>query len=481
MAVPAATDAGAGSVPDHPPLPEWRRTAAFAAVLVAFVLEVADSTIVNTALPQIRAGIGGGASAMQWIAAAYFLTLGSLLLIGGRLGDLFGFKRVFMTGIAAFVVASCLCGLARTAEELVAARLLQGAAAALMAPQVMAIVQVLYTPLERVNRLAWFGVIGGLAAIVGPILGGLLIEANVLGLGWRTIFLINLPVGVLALAAAWRFLPPRPPVAATGIDRGGAMLFVAAFALVLLALIEGPELGWPLWTAAAALAGLVMLALGWRHARRRASRGEPAVIAPELFGLPSFRWGMAAVTVFSAGVAGFLLVFAVSLQQGLGLSALDTALRHVPFGLGVMAGISLIGRKFLPRIGKWIIVAGAVVIASAGTLALHRIAQGQGSDIVLALLLLAAGIGMGMVMGPLPPVIMSKVPREKAGTGSAMMRTAQQLGGALGIAVLGAVFFYGGAEALLQGLYPAAALFAAGMAVTLALALQLPRDLFGEG
>ena len=459
-----------------------QRSAAFVAVVIAFVLEVADSTIVNTALPAIKSQLGGGESAMQWIAAAYFLTLGSFLLVGGRLGDIFGYRRVFLIGIGLFTLASCLCGIASSAEQLVGARLLQGAAGALMAPQVMAIVQVLFSPIERVAKLAWFGVLGGLAAILGPILGGILIEVDFLGLGWRMIFLINLPIGLLALAASARFVPVVEKAADTRIDFAGAALFIVAFALMILGLIEGPELGWPIWCLAAILAGAFTLALGWAHARRHSATGRAAIIAPELFRLRTFLWGILAVGFFAAAASGFLLVFAISLQQGLGLTALDTAIRHVPFGLGVMAGISLIGRHFLPRFGKWLIVAGALLIAAAGSLAFYSINAGD-SGMVLIVLLGLAGIGMGMVMGPLPPVIVAEVERTKAGTASAMMRTAQQIGGAIGIALIGAAYFsvQGNDQlARLEGLLPAAAAFLVALMVTTAFALQLPKDIFGR-
>lgn len=460
-----------------------QRSAAFVAVAVAFVLEVADSTIVNTALPVIKAQLGGGESAMQWIAASYFLTLGCFLLVGGRLGDIFGYRRIFLLGIGCFTLASCLCGMAASAEQLVAARLLQGAAGALMAPQVMAIVQVLFSPLDRVAKLAWFGVLGGLAAILGPILGGILIEADVFGLGWRMIFLINLPVGLLAFVASARFVPMVDRSADSRIDYAGAAIFVAAFALLILGLIEGPELGWPIWTLVAMCAGALMLWLGWEHARRHAASGRPAIIAPDLFRLKTFSWGILAVGTFAGAASGFLLVFAVSLQQGLGLSALDTAIRHIPFGLGVMAGISLIGRHYLPRFGKWLIVTGTFIIAVAGSLAFYRIGAGD-AGLPLVVLLGCAGIGMGMVMGPLPPVIVAEVERAKAGTASAMMRTAQQLGGAVGIALIGAAYFSvtgGNAVARLEGLAPASAAFLAALAATAVFALRLPRDIFGKG
>jgi EmrB/QacA subfamily drug resistance transporter len=420
---------------------EWQRTAAFVTVLTAFVLEVADATIVNTALPQIRAGLGASETAMQWIAAAYFLSLGSLLLIGGRLGDIYGYRRMFLIGVASFVATSCLCGLARNAQELVAARLLQGAAGAIMGPQVMAIVQILYSPLERVGRLAWFGVLGGLAAILGPIMGGLLIELNLFGLGWRMIFLINLPIGLLSLWAALRFIPVTRSDGGIRIDAGGTLLFMLAFALLLVALIEGGELDWPWWcfTALAASAGLMII--GWHHARRRERRIGSAVIATQLFRLRTFSWGLMAVLAFSAASAGFLLVFAISLQQGIGLDALGTSLRHVPFGLGVMAGISLIGRRYLPLLGRWLLIGGAVTMSLAGGVALHLVADGLTNEVALAAALLIAGLGMGMLAGPLPPVIVADVDRTQAGAASATLKTAQQIGGAMGVAGIGAAYF----------------------------------------
>lgn len=477
---PVATiDPMAAAVPGG----DRRRTLAFLTVLAAFVLEVADATIVNTALPQIRAGLNAGPVAMQWIAAAYFLGLGSLLLIGGRLGDIHGYRRVFMIGIAAFVAASCLCGLARTPTELVVARLMQGAAGAVMAPQVMAIVQLLYTPLERVARLAWFGVLGGLAAILGPILGGLLIEADIAGLGWRMIFLINLPIGILALVAAWRFVPALRSPAAIRLDLTGAGIFMVAFACLLGGLIEGPERGWPVPALAALAAGGALVALGWRHARVRERRVGSAVIATALFALPTFFWGLVAIIAFSAATAGFLLVFAVALQSGLGLSALDTALAHMPFGLGVMAGISVIGRRWLPVLGRTLLVAGALVLAATGSAVLVRVAGGSVGDPASIALLFVAGIGMGMLAGPLPPVIVADVDRAQAGAASATLKTAQQLGGAAGVALVGAAYFSvggSGAAARLAGLWPAAAAFAALLALALAAALRLPKAIFAK-
>ena len=191
---------------------------ALAVLIVAVVLEIVDLTIVNTALPAISAAFAANAEAVQWIVAGYALSFALLLMAGGRLGDSFGYRRVFLWGVAGFTLASAACGLARSAEELVAARLLQGAAGAVMSPQALALLQVLFEPLERVRKLALFGLVGGLASIAGPILGGLLIKANLFGLGWRLVFLINLPVGLMALLSGWRFLPDRRSGRPAGFD-----------------------------------------------------------------------------------------------------------------------------------------------------------------------------------------------------------------------------------------------------------------------
>lgn len=477
-------DRGAGAPQDGgaaQQLTDRQRTLAFITVLIAFVLEVADTTIVNTALPEIRRALDASSAAMQWIVAGYLLVLGALLLLGGRLGDAFGYRRMFLIGVGGFIATSALCGLAQTPEQLVIGRLLQGAAGAMMGPQVMAIVQTLFSPLERVARLAWFGVIGGLAAILGPILGGLLIEWNWFGLGWRLIFLINLPIGLIALWLGLRTIPQRDAGRPLQIDLLGAALFAAGFAALLFALIDGSERGWPAWAIPCALVGVALVIAGWIRALARRRAGRAAIVEPALFRLITFRWGLVAVLAFSAGAAGFLLVLAIALQQGLGKSPLDTALAHVPFGLGVMAGISLIGKKYLPRFGRWLLIGGALVMMTGASGALTLIAGGTGSGVGFFALLAVAGIGMGMLAGPLPPVVVADVDRAFAGTASATLRTAQQLGGAIGIAAIGSAYFAAAARTggALAGLPVAGAFFIVLLLLAILAAWRLPADIFG--
>ncbi len=459
-----------------------RRSLAFITVLVAVVLEVVDTTIVNTAIPLIRTSLNASPAAMQWIVAGYLLALGSLLLLGGRLGDALGHSRVFLIGVAGFVITSLLCGLARDPQELVIARLLQGASGAIMAPQSMAIIQLLYTPLERVKQLAYFGVILGLAAILGPIVGGILIELNLLGLGWRLIFLINLPIGLFAITLGWFVLPDAETKAELRIDPIGALVFCGAFGVLLYGLIEGSEKGWRPELLALMVIGILLAAFGWARAKRRLAAQLPTIVRPDLFRIGTFRWATAASFGFSAGSIGFLLVFAVALQTGLGLTPLETALVHIPFGAGVMLGVGFIVPRLLPRIGKKLPTAGGSLMLAATVAVMLLIRGGNGGNAILLLVLMLAGVGMGCLQGPLGPIVVAEVPRELAGTASATFRTSQQVGGALGIALVGGAYFAlgGTIEPALQGLLPAALVVACLLALAVVSVSLLPARLFAH-
>lgn len=462
---------------------ERRRTAAFLTVIVAVVLEVADSTIVNTALPPIQQGLGASSSEMQWIVAGYLLVLGSLMLLGGKLGDALGHSRVFLWGVGGFVLASVLCGLAQDATQLVLARIVQGAAGAFMTPQTMALIQLLYTPLERVKKLAYFGVIVGLAAIIGPVAGGLLIELDLFGLGWRTIFLINLPIGLGAIVMGRVVLPRAEQLAPAKVDAIGALIFSLAFGGLLFACISGPAQGWTAWLIALALGAVGLLAFGWRRAKARLAADLPSIIEPGLFKIATFGWSTWAGLAFSAGALGFLLVFAVALQQGLGLSTLQTALVHIPFGGGVMLGVGLLVPCLLPRLGKRLPMLGGVLMIGSTSTVLALISAGIGGGFALLGALALAGVGMGVMSGPLGPIVVAQVPRHHAGTASATFRTAQQIGGALGIALVGAAYFSVAASDPVSsraGAIPAALVVAGLLLLALIAIANLPRDLFGS-
>lgn len=450
---------------------------ALVTLIVAVVLEIVDLTIVNTALPAISADFAANAEAVQWIVAGYALSFALLLMAGGRLGDSFGYRRAFLWGVAGFTLASAACGLARSAEELVAARLLQGATGAIMSPQAMALMQVLFSPLERVSKLALFGLVGGLAAIAGPILGGLLIEANLFGLGWRLVFLINLPVGLFALISGWYFLPDRRSAHPAGFDASGMALFGAAV-LGLLWPLTRAEAGWS-WREWASLACAAPLALcGWRHVAARVAAHRPALFDPVLLAIRPFRIGLALSVAFAAANAGFLLAFAFALQTERGETPLTTGLLHMPFGLGAMVGIAVLGRNFLPRYGKWVMVAGGAVMTVAASGVLAGIGVLALPWPALAPLLVLAGLGMGTLSGCIVPVSVAQVDKDHAGAASGLLKTAQQLGSALGIALAGSVYFAWKGNPQVPPSLAAAAVIAGLLVLCVLLALRLPERIF---
>ena len=457
-----------------------QKTLALLTLIVALVLEIVDLTIVNTALPAIQADFGADAQASQWIIAGYSLAFALLLMAGGRLGDSFGYRRMFLWGVAGFTLSSVLCGMAGSGTELVLARLLQGATGAMMAPQFMALLQVLFEPLERVSKLAMFGVIGGLAAIIGPIIGGMLIAANTFGLGWRLIFLINLPVGILAMVTGWLYLPETRSGRPSGYDLSGILIFGLAIAALLWPLMRGqhgaPSAGeWALLAAAAPLGWI-----GWHHVTRRVAQGKAALFDPSLFAIRSFRIGLAISIVFSAANAGFLMCFAFALQTERGQTPLVTGLLHMPFGFGAMFGIAVLGRKLLPRIGRWMLVAGALVMAVFASLVLVGVGELGLSWQALTPILVLAGAGMGMISGCVPPITVAQVDKDHAGAASGLLKTCQQVGSALGIAVVGSAYFAGAGYAGHPGSTMALVPLIPFLLLCAFLATRLPRAIFAN-
>ncbi|SLK00133.1 MFS transporter [Novosphingobium mathurense] len=473
LAVHQSVEDTAGNLTDR------QKTLAYLTLMVALVLEIVDVTIVNTALPVIEKDFGSAAAEAQWVSAGYSLAFALLLMLGGRLGDALGYRRLFIGGVAGFTLASVLCGLSTSPEQLIAARVAQGCAGAMMAPQVMALIQVLFEPLERVAKLAWVGVIGGLSAIAGPIIGGLLIHANLFGLGWRSVFLINAPVGMIALIVAWKLLPKARSEHARGIDGWGTLMFAAGMASLLFPLVRGSDLGWQPWHFALLLAAPVLLLLVWRRTQQRTERGAASMFHPELFSQKQFPMGLMLALLFGTSTSGFLFVFAFGVQKILGYSPLQTGLLHIPFSVGVMIGIAFLGRKLIASHGKWVLVGGVtcMVLFSAGTLG--WIATGGQGWWVLGCLALA-GAGMGMTNGPLTPVILARVDRQHAGAASGLIKTVQELGMALGVAIVGTAFFASAQAGEVGQVLPAIFVIVALLLGCLVLAIRLPAPLFPE-
>ena len=425
--------------PDAPARPG---TAALLLMLAGTFIVVLDFFIVNVALPSLQRDLHASAGTLQLVVAGYGLANAAGLVTGGRLGDIHGRRRVFMLGMLAFALASLACGLAPTGGGLVGARVLQGAAGALMQPQVLAMIGLAFTGEQRTRAFAAYGLTLGLGAALGQLVGGLLIHADLFGLGWRSCFLINLPIAALALLLAPRYIPRLANPGTSRLDLVGMLLAAGVSVAVVLPLIEGRQQGWPAWTFALLAAALPLLAAFLRQQRALAAAGGTPLVAPELLAQRGFVAGLGVSLLFYAGNASFYFVLALHLQQGLGLAPLVSGLVFTVLAGGFFAA-SMAAPWFARRLGREAIFAGACLLAAghaalAATLAAP--AAQQPGWMLPALLL--QGVGLGMVMAPLVSTVLAGVPAQFAGVASGVLATAQQTGNAVGVAAIG-VLFYG--------------------------------------
>ncbi|WP_326787216.1 MFS transporter [Streptomyces sp. NBC_00151] len=420
-----------------------RRWLALAIVMTAAFMDLVDVTIVNIAIPSIKQDEGATFSQIQWITAGYALAFAAGLITGGRLGDIYGRKRLFLLGVAGFTVASALCGFAVNPEMLVASRILQGAMAAMMVPQVLSIVHATFPAHERGKVFGLFGAIVGLGAVSGPLLGALLIEWNIFGLEWRPIFLINLPVGILALILGRRFISESKAPKALKLDLVGVALVTLGLLMLLYPLTRGRELGWPLWGYVSMAGSLVVFAGLVAYEKRKTARDGSPLVELSLFKVKSFAAGIAVQTVFGIALGIFFLVWTLYMQFGLGWSALRAGLTGVPFSIAVSAAAGMSVQLLVPRFGRKVLQAGALIMA-LGVLLYIWESHRYGMDIAswqMALPLVVMGAGMGFIVAPLTDAVLSEVPREHSGSASGLINTVQQMGNALGLGLVSVVFF----------------------------------------
>jgi EmrB/QacA subfamily drug resistance transporter len=456
------------------------RWIAFSAALAATMMDLLDSTIASVARPAIRDDLGGSYSSLQWIAAAYTLAVAVGLLTGGRLGDVFGRKCVLLAGAAGFTVASLAAALAPSIETLIAARGLQGGLGAVMVPQVFGMIRVLFKPDEMGKAWGILGPVSGLSAVLGPIVAGLLIDADVLGLGWRMVFLINLPIGAYVLLAGAKHLPDVAP--ATGsrrLDGTGTALAAAGTLLLVYPLVQGNELGWPAWILAMLAASLPVLAAFGVHQLRRNRTKLPALVETSVFAHRSYVSGLAFAVVFISVMAGLGITLGILMQVGLGWSPIGAALASAPFALGAFAG-SAVGGMTMHKLGRKVIQSGLVFMAAglAGLVVLESAGAGLGGwD--FAAPLTVAGIGLGMVFVPLFDIVLGDVADHEVGSASGVLQSVQQLGMSLGVAVIGTIYFgslgAGAIEDFVGAAQVTTAVTGVMTAVAFALALALPR------
>ncbi|HEY8885994.1 MAG TPA: MFS transporter [Candidatus Microsaccharimonas sp.] len=420
-----------------------QRTIALVIVALAFVIDLLDNTIVNIAIPSIQIDLGASYSAIQWLTAGYALAFAVLLITGGRLGDVVGYKKLFMFGVAGFTFASLISGVAWSTEILIGARLLQGAMAALMVPQVMSLMQVMYKPKERGAVMGLFGALGGLAASLGPVIGGLLIQANIAGLDWRPIFLINIPIGLFAFFAAIKYLPNGKSPHPLKLDIFGTGLIIVALGLLLFPLIEGRELDWPAWVFIMMAISLPVFAIFWWWQIKKNSKDGSPLIIPALFKANSFRIGLLVNIVFEMIMLGFFFTFTLVLQIGLGYKVLEAALTGLPTAVGISVSIGFLAQKLTKVLGRYTMTLGAVLMAiGLGAIVLALSISGHDTQpwqFIPGLLL--TGAGMGLVMGLMFSVTLKDVDTKHAGSASGTLNAVSQLGGAIGIAIVGVIFF----------------------------------------
>ena len=418
------------------------RTIALVIVSIGFIMDLLDSTIVNIAIPTIRVNLHATYSDIQWIIAGYSLAFSVLLITGGRMGDVFGYKKLFIFGVSGFTLASLLSGLSQDPQMLIAARILQGSMAALMVPQVMSLMQVMYKPEERGPINGLFGGLAGIAATLGPILGGFLIQANIAKLDWRPIFLINVPVGLIGIIAGIKYLPNGKSPHPLKLDIAGTLLIITALFLLIFPLIEGRELNWPAWTLIMMVASIPIFFLFSLWQKKKMEIDGSPLVLPSLMKQFAFRLGLSINMIFEMSMVGFFLTFGLFLQIGLLFSPLHAALTGIPLAIGISLTMGILGNK-ISKIGKNAIIFGTVIMAS-GIVAInytfyHYTTSVHSWQLIPGLLIM--GVGMGFIFGSLFGIVLNGVDASHAGSASGTLNAVQQLGGAIGIALVGVVFF----------------------------------------
>lgn len=433
------------------------------------LLSAMDAFIVTVAIPALQTELGANPAQVQLIIAGYALTYGTGMITGGRLGDLFGRRRMFVLAIALFTLTSALCGLATSPEFLLGARLAQGAAAALMVPQVLAIFSALYEGEARAKAINWYGVVAGLGAVLGQAVSGLLITADLFGTGWRACFLMNVPVGIAAVVLALRYVPETRAPGRPRLDLAGMVLVTCAVLAVVLPLTVGRDQGWPLWTWACLAAAVPLLAVfvAWQ---RRA--GSP-VVDLRLFRARAFSVGLVCQLVFWTGQGAYYLVLGLYVQLGRGMDALAGGLVFVVVNVGFMAS-ALMARRLAERFGRQVIALGGLLraVALVGQLVVvTRI--GVGGDIAWLLpWLFLDGAGMGLIVAPLSTTVLARVPGERVGSASGVLATGVQVGVSLGVALVGLIFYSALAGSGYAHAFGLSLLYPVGVGLVLAVLVQ---------
>ncbi|WP_460366547.1 MFS transporter, partial [Actinocorallia lasiicapitis] len=409
-----------------------------AVTLTAVFMQMLDSTITMVGIPSIQADLGASYGQIQLVITGYTLAFASVLVTGGRLGDAYGRRRMFLLGMFGFTVASALCGAAPDSTSLIGARVLQGLASGLMFPQVLGIIQVLFGAAQRAKAVAFYGATVGLATILGPVTGGALIDADLFGSGWRSIFLVNLPIGIAALILGLRSIPESRAARAAALDVKGALVLTVGLFLLVMPMVVGRDQGWPTWAWACISLSPLLLA-GFVLIERRATS---PLVDLKLFRHRPFTLGLLASLLFFSGVPSFFMILVILLQNGLGYSPVEAGTVTLTFAFAMAAG-SARSAEIAKRLGTRILVLGGGLLV-AGQAGIMAMLHWQGTGLTgwhLVVPMFLSGLGGGLFLAPLTSVVLAGIRSDDAGSASGVLATAQQVGAALGVAVVGVVFF----------------------------------------
>jgi EmrB/QacA subfamily drug resistance transporter len=414
-------------------------------VLTGIFMSTLDIFIVNVAIPSTQRDLHASDSAVQWIVAGFGLAVAAGVITAGRLGDMFGRRRMFNLGLGLFTAASAACGFAPSVSTLIGARVLQGLAAALLTPQVLAILGTAFAGRALTKAITAYGLAMGLAAIFGQLIGGALIQADLFGAGWRWCFLINVPVGIAALVLSPRVVPESSLPTRSRLDWTGATLLTGALVAIVLPLIQGRQQGWPLWTDLSFAGGALLITEFAWYERRITRAGREPLINLSLFTDRAFSTGVAVQLIAFTGQLSFFLVLAVYVQNGVGLTPLRSGVLFIAIGAGYVVTATASG-AVAQRLGRQTVALGTVTMI-AGLLLIDfgigRIDSGHGTGSVLWLIpgLIVDGAGMGLIIAPMTSLVLARVAPEHVGTASGVLSTVTQLGGALGVALIGIIFY----------------------------------------
>ncbi|MFF3226173.1 MFS transporter [Nocardia suismassiliense] len=426
------------SVGTGPAVVPW---SAVSVVMVGMFMAILDAYIVVVAGPAIRADLGATEGQLQWILAGYQLSYAVLMITGGRIADMYGRKRIFLLGAAVFTLSSIVCAAAPGPGTLIAARVVQGLGAALLVPQVFAMIAVLVPERSRHQVFGVLGVVIGMASIGGQLIGGLLISADLFGAQWRAVFWVNVPIGVAMILLAAKFVPESRVAGARRLDVPGVLALSTALFLLTFPLIQGREAGWPWWTWACFVASAAAFALFAVIERRVAEAGGDPLVDLALFAQRSFTVGILLVLCVYALLTSYYLALSISLQEGLGMSALGAGLVYAP-GAATFFVFGMVASRVVPKYGRRVLELGSIlmVVGYLCTVVVLLSSSEFPVALVIATIVLQCA-GGGLLITPLLNTVLSGVGPAAVGTASGALSTAQQIGGALGVAVIGAVFF----------------------------------------